>query len=872
MSSNNNSRNNNSEVLTLLKAYIKTYGGEFSSIWARSSQTIEIENYMSVNNTSLLTFGKELHSISLRDYPTTHSNNKSANYNKKRKLPLVVFEDYPECKEPIMYNISSDAHMINNDGLTEITYMMYYCLPHVNKYEHALHFFTRSTCGPLLSGPANITPFEINYPAYFNHRGTLYRKLASNTPDRAGRWNVIHLLSCLRIESINYNDGKELFRQLCSHSIQSSDTIYPTNIIDLNIVINSMTPISRILSSLDYKMLPFFHPNTYDVLLRTRVRNDVDDFRDRTRPLYINILIYYRNIDRKINGISEKTTLPHDSLLGGKYIAPNIELLDILLDYNIDIDKADIEIDVEIDVSPIDFCCFKGYYTCLEVFLQKRPELFKESSHYLKLISDGLKKELNKFFSDENMEQLFNKLEPDSPMRYRELVADILIDNIMDDFNFLQEFLDFDKFSEILDPYVGVKKIDFINTFAMKYLHSMISSFINTYKLIKNKSGMNKSGMNVFNNSINVSKILSKFIDEANYRNITNVTKFKEFVKKWQKYNNNNNISDTDLNTLLRNGEPLRKKLDSKLKRVKPLRNIANKKNIANLVSKIPINVSKIPINVSQSRRVFENTNNTYSLDYIVLQNLMKIGESIDYRHVTETQYSLTVNDDYLDGLRVLQEFDRNIVNRITNSDDVEKILKHVIKSSNSVVRESKYKPKKEIVSNSKIIENFFDTIKIVKTGSTFNISLSNAGLFLKIVLRFQRLSYILCMNPTLLNNLIDIGGTQMKVIDWYSFVYNNFVTFGTQLTGHNKKNNKKKNILNHTLLNENLEKIQKLHQQCISNFTKFNNLKPVMELTSYGGSSKKYIKLQKGGKRLIRTGGRGGRYYMKGGNKIYIK
>jgi hypothetical protein len=38
------------------------------------------------------------------------------------------------------------------------------------------------------------------------------------------------------------------------------------------------------------------------------------------------------------------------------------------------------------------------------------------------------------------------------------------------------------------------------------------------------------------------------------------------------------------------------------------------------------------------------------------------------------------------------------------------------------------------------------------------------------------------------------------------------------------------------------------------------------------GGSSKEYIKLQKGGKRLIRYGGRGGRYYMKGGNKIYIK
>lgn len=37
------------------------------------------------------------------------------------------------------------------------------------------------------------------------------------------------------------------------------------------------------------------------------------------------------------------------------------------------------------------------------------------------------------------------------------------------------------------------------------------------------------------------------------------------------------------------------------------------------------------------------------------------------------------------------------------------------------------------------------------------------------------------------------------------------------------------------------------------------------------GGKSKKYIQLQSGGKRLIRYGKKGGKYYMKGGNKIYI-
>lgn len=37
------------------------------------------------------------------------------------------------------------------------------------------------------------------------------------------------------------------------------------------------------------------------------------------------------------------------------------------------------------------------------------------------------------------------------------------------------------------------------------------------------------------------------------------------------------------------------------------------------------------------------------------------------------------------------------------------------------------------------------------------------------------------------------------------------------------------------------------------------------------GGKSKKYIQLQSGGKRLVHVGKRGGKYYIKGGNKIYI-
>jgi hypothetical protein len=34
----------------------------------------------------------------------------------------------------------------------------------------------------------------------------------------------------------------------------------------------------------------------------------------------------------------------------------------------------------------------------------------------------------------------------------------------------------------------------------------------------------------------------------------------------------------------------------------------------------------------------------------------------------------------------------------------------------------------------------------------------------------------------------------------------------------------------------------------------------------------KQYINLQSGGRRLVRYGKRGGRYYMKGGNKVYIR
>ena len=60
-------------------------------------------------------------------------------------------------------------------------------------------------------------------------------------------------------------------------------------------------------------------------------------------------------------------------------------------------------------------------------------------------------------------------------------------------------------------------------------------------------------------------------------------------------------------------------------------------------------------------------------------------------------------------------------------------------------------------------------------------------------------------------------------------------------------------------------------------NYFKFLKSHPFIEpflliSQTHTGGSKEYIKLKKGGKRLIRYGSKGGRYYMRGGNKIYIK
>lgn len=77
-----------------------------------------------------------------------------------------------------------------------------------------------------------------------------------------------------------------------------------------------------------------------------------------------------------------------------------------------------------------------------------------------------------------------------------------------------------------------------------------------------------------------------------------------------------------------------------------------------------------------------------------------------------------------------------------------------------------------------------------------------------------------------------------------------------------NKFNNKIKNFENY------LKEKVNINNTNLSRFYE-NNLQDFLNFE--GGKGNKYIQLQKGGKRVIHTGSRGGKYYMKGGRKVYI-
>ena len=61
---------------------------------------------------------------------------------------------------------------------------------------------------------------------------------------------------------------------------------------------------------------------------------------------------------------------------------------------------------------------------------------------------------------------------------------------------------------------------------------------------------------------------------------------------------------------------------------------------------------------------------------------------------------------------------------------------------------------------------------------------------------------------------------------------------------------------------NKLLQANQKIHKNQIEY--------PVLKGGNKGGN-KEYVKIQQGGKRLVRYGSRGGRYYIKGGKRTYI-
>ena len=66
------------------------------------------------------------------------------------------------------------------------------------------------------------------------------------------------------------------------------------------------------------------------------------------------------------------------------------------------------------------------------------------------------------------------------------------------------------------------------------------------------------------------------------------------------------------------------------------------------------------------------------------------------------------------------------------------------------------------------------------------------------------------------------------------------------------------------------LQKNQKIHIDRIENPVLIDGNKGCNKGGNKGGN-KEYVKLQQGGNRLVRYGSRGGRYYIKGGKRIYI-
>ena len=161
-------------------------------------------------------------------------------------------------------------------------------------------------------------------------------------------------------------------------------------------------------------------------------------------------------------------------------------------------------------------------------------------------------------------------------------------------------------------------------------------------------------------------------------------------------------------------------------------------------------------------------------------------------------------------------------------------------------------------------------------------------------------------MNPDYLTHSVIIDKKNKIIIDWYRIVYERLKQLSTSHTGVNSVTttittefdkittlynsckplfeafieafnyNIKVNLLNLKKTGNNVQEFELNNLSYISRPPGSNNSHSIprnfRQLSSLMAGGKQYIKLQSGGKRLIRQGPRGGKYYMKGGNKVYIK
>ena len=213
------------------------------------------------------------------------------------------------------------------------------------------------------------------------------------------------------------------------------------------------------------------------------------------------------------------------------------------------------------------------------------------------------------------------------------------------------------------------------------------------------------------------------------------------------------------------------------------------------------------------------------------------------------------------------------------------KFLKKYMKLDSYKIQFSKYMSDgtKNTVRSVAMLDNFL-----------YPITDTDGLLFLRYFLRFKRLTLILCMNPDYLTHLVKIDKKDKRLIDWYRIVYERLEQLSTSHTGVN--------LVTRTI-NTEFSKITTLYNSCTPLFAAFNyndkfntnnnndkgnNVKS-FKLENLSNKSKppgyrpynkgipmnfrksslpirgkQYIKLQSGGKRLIRQGPRGGKYYMK--------